>query len=595
MSAKAKHVIFFLVMLLLNAGILNVKLAQANSVTLSESQKDVLKCVNNKNCQQITTGNYTVVIKLAKAVVTPLLQGSEADLKQTPLQLSIGSFSFSNSLLGGVQTARTGIQGTWVDKRTICLKYNNTGLKCIKPKQLVDGTVKISLNAKTGGTITLTGKSDATYGQKIYTSLCQQPNSGPVVDSAKVKIGNTTLVAALNVQCTVKTTNKNSFTLVNMGIKAKLPASASFTQQASSSINGFAATGLAVPTGSAVAASCVSGQKTGTIGVNGAYSLPTDGFVFPCLLRTTYGSGESEQMLYSLATTAGTTHITPLTHAMVLQAAGADFAALFANPTKSALDGLVAKLPALQTALRQLLTDSDLVSNLAQVPDDLFTATLLPGNTTALGNAHDLLLDAVIKRFGVLDALVVELGTAFFEDKGFAARVDWTKCRDKPRYVADGSGVYVASQCSSEAVVLSRSPSRYYNYGTPSASRRMKLTTTDPIQLGGECILSFTSNEYSNRPPEKRPVWTGSSGPVIYLRSWSATVLIQNPTGPGLVGREVGSGDFDLSEGAVYAIGDDAGAQVVQVTAGGYGSLYFSRQPFIGKVTLKLGSECAWF
>lgn len=603
MRTQTKQVVFFLRALLLVVGVMNIGLARADTLRLAESQKAVLKCAKSSNCQPLTTGNYTLQIKLSKAVVAPLLlpllQGTIDDLKQTTLQLAMGTFTFTNRLGGAdkSQTSKSAVQGTWVQKHSVCLR--EVAGTCKKLKQLVDGTVKISLSAKTGGLITVTGNSDGTYGQKIYASLCQQHKSGAVVDSVVVGIGATALVAPVNVQCTVKETTKtidtNTFTLVNMGIKAKLPALAVFTPQVDSRISGFAATGVAVPAGSPVAASCVSGQVSNKVTENGAYSLPTLGFVFPCLLRATYGSGESQQMLYSLATAAGTVHITPLTHAMVLQAAGADLAALFATPSQAGLDALVAKVPDLQTTLRQLLTDLGLASDLAQVPGDFFTAPLVPGNATALGNVHDLLLDAVIKRFGVLDALVAELGTAFFEDKGFAARVDWSKCRDKPRSMADGSGVFVASQCRSKAVVLSRAPSRYYNNGSPASARVMNLSTLDPIQIGGECLLSLTYNEFSNPPPEQRPIWTGSSGPVIYLRSWSATVYIQNPTGPGLVARENGYGDFDLSEGAVYAIGDDAGAQVVQITAGGFGSLFFKRQPYISKVTLKFGSECLWF
>jgi len=86
-------------------------------------------------------------------------------------------------------------------------------------------------------------------------------------------------------------------------------------------ISGFAATGVALPLDSPVEANCVAGKQAAKTALGVAFTLPAAGLTFPCVLRAVYGTGEQQKTLYSVASAAGTAHITPLTHAVVTKAA----------------------------------------------------------------------------------------------------------------------------------------------------------------------------------------------------------------------------------------------------------------------------------
>jgi len=353
-------------------------------------------------------------------------------------------------------------------------------------------------------------------------------------------------------------------------------------------ISGFAATGVALPLDSPVEANCVAGKQAAKTALGGAFTLPAAGLTFPCVLRAVYGTGEQQKTLYSVASAAGTAHITPLTHAVVTKAAAGDPATVFAKTTQALVGGLVAKLPSLQTQLRKLLAQQGLIAQVAAVPGDLFSGPLRPPSLTLPGDAHDQLLDAVVARFGQTEALVFAF-SAFLVDLGLSARVDWSKCKETPRKAENG---YYATGCNSRSVVFSSSP---FSYGSPKfvdGTIQMRISTTVPELAGGDCLVKIMYSEVTP-PSDMRPAWSGT-GPLYTLSGWNAS-----PRDAAGKFSAFASGSGTISGGAnsatVIAAALDEGAQVVAVyTQGGLGGLQFSAQGPLSEVTMTANSSCLW-
>lgn len=237
--------------LVLGVCLITANQAQADSVTLSESQKDVVKCgpvikdpdtgEKFQECFQNTTGSYSVTAKLSASTFEENGIFLQDLTEETPLGITIGTFDFSGSLStadeGKHQLTATKLQGTWTEHHEGCAKYNADS-ECTKPKQVTDGTVKISATLK-GATITLTGKSDNEgNGRQIYGNLCASNGSGyskTTDEDASISIGETSISGPITITCNVKTITKDPdglkggpFELTNMTIKAKLAPASSF-------------------------------------------------------------------------------------------------------------------------------------------------------------------------------------------------------------------------------------------------------------------------------------------------------------------------------------------------------------------------------
>lgn len=218
-----------------------VDTAHADSVVLTESQKDEVKCgpvkkdlvgVRFQDCYQNTTGSYSVTARLSTATFEDNGVSLIDINKDTQFGISIGAFTFSGSL----NTANTskfnqfGLQGTWTEGHEVCAKYNPNG-DCTKLKKVTDGTIKIS-GGFYGAIITLSGKSDNDgNGQKIFTNLCDANGTGKLTEQASISVGDTIITSPIQVSCIVKQTTKYSdgskggpYQLTNMTIKAKLAA-----------------------------------------------------------------------------------------------------------------------------------------------------------------------------------------------------------------------------------------------------------------------------------------------------------------------------------------------------------------------------------
>lgn len=224
-------------------------------------------------------------------------------------------------------------------------------------------------------------------------------------------------------------------------------------------IAGVAATGDAVPTGSPVSAVCASGNGTTTTQADGQYSIPASGLTLPCLLKVTWGSGEGQTELFSMARAAGTTHITPLTHVIVGNAlpSGTTLQTLLANPVSATLALTANQLTDMQTRLRTVLRNSGnptLVGYLDAVTADFFSAPLQASfSGQPKGNVHDDLLLALRTVYGSAATSVLndQMRQATY-DGSITAVVDWSECTDTPSQRAEG--YWQAEQCDDNAILF---------------------------------------------------------------------------------------------------------------------------------------------
>lgn len=351
-----------------------------------------------------------------------------------------------------------------------------------------------------------------------------------------------------------------------------------------SGISGFAAMGKPLPVGSAVTVSCVVGSAETTTAADGSFFLSGNGLQPPCLMKATYGTGETRKTLFGLSAAMGTAHITPLTHAM-LSAVSTELTALFTTPDKTKLDALVAQLPAAQTMLRRMLTDNGLGVAVAAVPGDFFTGALRPVTPTVSGDAMDLLLDAAIVRFGQAESLGFSF-SSLYRDYGIGARVDWSRCDTAPR--AHSEGGYYAEGCNGYAVVLDQDPSLYAS--NPLSSRYAGLNGS--IKMGGvsgtfpqgSCALwmSASLNQgFDERYP--KPTWV--NGPAYGLTNWDT--YLSDPTDTFRLNLRSAGNISNMFKATVFASSPYSGAPVLSVWADTIGAgLLFDAEGYLRKVVL---------
>lgn len=218
-------------------------LAHGDRLKLSESQKDTIKCgplqtdpvsqQKSKTCSQLTTGNFTLSLKLSAET----LENNLIDLSKinaySPFSLNIGSYVFSGTLSNAevvkkTKSAPTSLPATWIFYRTL----HNGG------KHVTDASVKISADKKSNLTIKISGKrwlvNNLIGGQQVYASLCQASSVGnsTLTQQAKVDINNRSIAFSTTIKCkrtqTSKSINQSSdgpFDLNNLSISAKLSPS----------------------------------------------------------------------------------------------------------------------------------------------------------------------------------------------------------------------------------------------------------------------------------------------------------------------------------------------------------------------------------
>jgi probable HAF family extracellular repeat protein len=225
-------------------------LANADLLRLSESQKDEVKCgpftpasggsPKFRDCSQNTTGAYSVMLKLSVATLTANKLAIDQLDQNTPLGITIGTFTFSGTLADAdpnkTHLSPVNLPGTWTQQHTVCARYNAEG-GCLlyKPKPVIDGKVIINADKKHNLIFNLSGKKSvvegADKGQQIYASLCQAsgPGKSQQTENMSINIGEITIPLSIQISCNVTRSNKmppysttGPFELNNMAIKAVL-------------------------------------------------------------------------------------------------------------------------------------------------------------------------------------------------------------------------------------------------------------------------------------------------------------------------------------------------------------------------------------
>lgn len=212
--------------------------SHGDAIKLSESQKDTVKCDKAKSCNQVTTGSYSLTLKLS----ADTLENNLIDLGKlngfTPFTVSIGNYAFSGTLNSADPDKKaktpTALPATWSDSHSVCSKYDQGG-GCTKSKTVVDGSVTISSDKKHGLTVTLKGKKSLVdgedVGQQLLASACQAstPGKSNLTDSAEISIDEWPIPLPLKISCNLRQSAKtvagsagSPFALNNISIKAEL-------------------------------------------------------------------------------------------------------------------------------------------------------------------------------------------------------------------------------------------------------------------------------------------------------------------------------------------------------------------------------------
>jgi len=209
-----------------------------DSIKLSESQKDSVKCDKAKSCNQLTTGSYSLTLKLS----ADTLANNDIDIGKlnlfTPFSVNIGGFAFSGTLSSAAADKKaqtpSKLPAAWTSSHSVCSKYAQGG-DCTKSKSVADDSVKISSDKKQGLTVTIKGKKSSDgnndFGQQIFAGLCQAqvPGKSEASETAEISIDDWPIPLPLKVGCNLKQSTKTvagssdgPFTLNNIALKAEL-------------------------------------------------------------------------------------------------------------------------------------------------------------------------------------------------------------------------------------------------------------------------------------------------------------------------------------------------------------------------------------
>lgn len=170
-------------------------------------------------------------------------------------------------------------------------------------------------------------------------------------------------------------------------------SSTSNTPPAASTLSGIAAVGFPIVSGN-VSVKCASGNPlTTTTDVNGAYTITLSGQTLPCAVEVSGGTKNgiaNTTKYHSIATTAGTVNVTPLTDLMVANLAAGDPGTWFAGLTGVTLSPITSTQ--VGTALNNVRTALTGLAPLSTVNPVTTPFTAISGNTsddmlTALGTA----------------------------------------------------------------------------------------------------------------------------------------------------------------------------------------------------------------
>lgn len=214
---------------------------QADSMKLSESQTEKVKCITTKvdgekntECSKITTGKFLITAKISASTFEEYGIVFSNITEETPLAINIGSYQFSDTLSSDekhVLKTRS-LKGAWYSTHEDCktkkVKVDGEWVEQEVCKDVKHTTTKVSASASFGATITVSGdrSSSGDYGDAVFTQICIEEGSGSHEVLASISIGDITIESNIAVKCNGKTNfqkkNEEVYELYNMDITAKL-------------------------------------------------------------------------------------------------------------------------------------------------------------------------------------------------------------------------------------------------------------------------------------------------------------------------------------------------------------------------------------
>jgi hypothetical protein len=214
---------------------------QADSVKLSESQTEKVKCVTTKQdgkkyteCFKLTTGKFSITAKISPSTFENYGIVLEDITEETPLAINIGSFEFSEILSSDEKHVlkSNSLKGAWYRYHEVCkpkkVKVDGEWEELLICKDVKHTTTKVSAS-RSGATITVTGNSSGVegYGDSVFNQLCSSEGTGIQKVPASIVVGDITIESNVAVNCRVNTKTQTAktaqeFELVNMVINAKL-------------------------------------------------------------------------------------------------------------------------------------------------------------------------------------------------------------------------------------------------------------------------------------------------------------------------------------------------------------------------------------
>jgi len=201
--------------------------AYADSVSVTESLNDKLKCTKSKICHVEAEGKFNVTARISGATFEDngvLLQDIT---ENTPLQINVGNFEFVSTLADAdnPKLTPTKVSAKWVKTYDECRNESCDKIKTVKYEQVgVNG----GLN---GIVLKISGKSKAgdvdEYGSRAFADYCDEAGDGSVFfGTASLTVDGTPLPGGLEIRCKVKTKTVTkygeSFELVSTTVRARL-------------------------------------------------------------------------------------------------------------------------------------------------------------------------------------------------------------------------------------------------------------------------------------------------------------------------------------------------------------------------------------
>lgn len=361
------------------------------------------------------------------------------------------------------------------------------------------------------------------------------------------------------------------------------------TQPSTLSLNGVAATGLAIPSAN-VSVKCTTGTGSANTAASGAYSVSISGGVLPCMLEVTNPADGTK--IHSVATGSGTSavsNLTPLTELVTSRLLRQDSTTYFAglNAANLATKITTAAISAAQTDVVAALggtVDTTAISNFISMP--MVAATAASPST---GDAQDKVLDAL--RTKLTPTQIAQVASLLVNT------TDASAVRTSVTTIVAASSTYTVSGAvsgltSGNSVTLLNNAGNSttvtangnFSFSTPIAYNGIYAVTVGTQPTGQTCTVSSGTGVVDNA---SNVGITCQSSAIVVMASTTVTtlagVLSTSPGTGGFVDGSVSSAKFFRPMGLAV----DTGGNVYVADIANYRIRKISTQ---GVVTTLAGS-----